>query len=318
MAASYRKIDYRVRPAKSIERKMLAEVLRKLAEFVPLEDYRYVGFGSLYFSDFKLFHRMLGYKKMVSIENTQDAVQQKRFDFNSPYRHVQMCYGLSTNILAGLTWQEPTVLWLDYDGSLDRTVLNDIETAILRAVPGSALFVSVNAGPPTQKNEDGTLVSFVDALSRQIGAEMVPASVKSSDFSGWNTAQIYRTIINNKIEETLLSLSRVNASPKVYKQLVNFHYKDGVQMLTIGGVICGAEQDETYDRCGFDKLPFVSVDHTAYLIDPPLLTFNEIRSIDSMIPLSGGDYDTIPLSKADIDKYVKVYRYFPSFVEAEV
>ena len=66
MAASYRKIDYRVRPAKAVERKMFVEILRKLSEFGRLEGYRYVGLGSLYFSDFKLFHRVLGFDSMIS------------------------------------------------------------------------------------------------------------------------------------------------------------------------------------------------------------------------------------------------------------
>ncbi len=65
---SYRKINYRVRPAKSIQRKMLCDALLRLSFFEPVENYRYVGFGSTTFTDFILFHKILGIKDMISIE----------------------------------------------------------------------------------------------------------------------------------------------------------------------------------------------------------------------------------------------------------
>lgn len=320
MATSYRKIDYRVRPAKSIERKMLGELLRKLSEFGRLDSYRYIGFGSLYFSDFSLFHRLLGFKAMISIEDTTDQVIQKRFDFNAPYRHVQMKYGLSTNVLAAIEWHERTVMWLDYDGCLDKTVLNDLETAFTKAKSGSAIFVSVNAGPPNAEDAEGNKLPLVEALKMRVGDDMVPAETKAGDFSGWNTARLYRTIITNKIEDALRKLNGVlpPASKKIYKQIANFHYDDNVKMLTVGGVLFDADQEHIFDRCAFGKLPFASQADDPYHIDPPLLTFKEVRRIDALIPLAEADYQNLPLSKSDVDKYVKVYRYFPHFVETEV
>ena len=74
------KLDYRLRPAKSIERKMLAESFRRLSQFGRVDLYRYVGFGSLYFSDFLLFHKLLGFKHMLSIEKSDDSNVQSRFE----------------------------------------------------------------------------------------------------------------------------------------------------------------------------------------------------------------------------------------------
>src|SRR6266851_4701805 len=39
-----------MRPAKSIERKMLAESFRRLHPFQRINEYRYIGFGSIYIS----------------------------------------------------------------------------------------------------------------------------------------------------------------------------------------------------------------------------------------------------------------------------
>jgi len=56
MPPSYRLINYNLRPAKSVERKMLAEGMSRLSIFGKIEDYNYVGFGSTFFSDFLLLH----------------------------------------------------------------------------------------------------------------------------------------------------------------------------------------------------------------------------------------------------------------------
>lgn len=320
MAGSYKRIDYRVRPAKSIERRMIVEIMRKFAEFGEISAYRYIGFGSLYFSDFTLFHKLLGFNNMVSIENAEHPVTKNRFNFNIPYRHVQMEYGLSTNILSKLEWHERTVLWLDYDGTISRTVLSDIQIFCSHAKSGSAFFVTVNAEPPVYKNDVGADLKNLDALREYIAPEMISKSIKASDFSGTKTAGIYRQIILDHIDDTLrkINATRPPNSKLIYKQLINMHYKDNTRMLTVGGILFDSDQQSNFDRCAFEKLPFVSYTEIPYSIEPPLLTFKELRRIDSLIPIKEEDYDSLPISRSDIEKYVKVYRYYPNFVEAEV
>ena len=58
-----RAINYVMRPAKNIERKMMGEVLARLSAIAPLSKYRYVGLGSEFFKDFVLYHQMLGDRK---------------------------------------------------------------------------------------------------------------------------------------------------------------------------------------------------------------------------------------------------------------
>jgi len=80
---SFRKINYSLRPGKNIERKMLAEIFSRLAVFRPLSDYSYVGFGSVYFTDFALFHRQFGFCPMYSIEEDEEG--KERAPFNVPF-----------------------------------------------------------------------------------------------------------------------------------------------------------------------------------------------------------------------------------------
>ena len=95
MSASYREVNYALRPAKSVERKMLVDVFQRLSAFDDIHNYRYIGFGSIYFSDFLLFHRTLGFTKMLSIENTRTAEEQDRIKLNRPYGFIQTEFGHS-------------------------------------------------------------------------------------------------------------------------------------------------------------------------------------------------------------------------------
>jgi hypothetical protein len=138
------KIDYRIRPAKSVERKMLCEAWGKLGAFRALSGYRYVGFGSAFFTDFMLVHRVLGIHDMVSIE--KNAQHSERFEFNKPFRCIQMEFGTATERLPFIDLKnKPAIVWLDYEVMLNEVILNDIQTVVGRLVSGSSLVVCVNA-----------------------------------------------------------------------------------------------------------------------------------------------------------------------------
>lgn len=142
---SYERINYALRPAKCVERKMMCDTFRRLAPFARVESYRYVGFGSVYFSDFILFHRALGMSEMISIEKDED--NQDRFEFNKPFRCVQLEFGESNDVLPKLAWDARSIVWLDYDGTLTGTVLKDVALLATNMVSGSVLALSYNVEP---------------------------------------------------------------------------------------------------------------------------------------------------------------------------
>src|SRR5690242_16417832 len=104
MAGSSARINYSLRPAKHIERRMIAESLRHVAPFAHIEAYRYMGFGGLYFSDFALFHRMLNVRDMVSVEI--DTNSKERYEFNKPYDCISLEFGKSSQVLPRLKWDK--------------------------------------------------------------------------------------------------------------------------------------------------------------------------------------------------------------------
>ena len=72
MSNSGRLINYTLRPAKCVERKIMCEFLTKFGTEIPIHKYRYIGFGSFYFSDFVLFHNQLSINNMISIEQSSN------------------------------------------------------------------------------------------------------------------------------------------------------------------------------------------------------------------------------------------------------
>ncbi|WP_371180916.1 O-methyltransferase [Xanthomonas sacchari] len=314
MAGSYAKIDYRVRPAKSIERKMLVESFRALKEFGALEHYRYVGLGSVYFSDFALVHRALGVEKMISIENATDLSVQARFRLNVPYGNVEMKFGTSTAILQRLEWSQRTICWLDYDGALVKSCLDDVEYIARNAQSGSVIIASFNAGNIGGGESDEKPLS---ALKTAVGADSVPVDVESKHLSGWGVGDVYRRIFCSAIEDALLARASTGRAGArlIYKPLYYFRYADGVKMITVGGVLVDESQLGVFRSCNFEQFDFCRTDEGAYLIEAPHLTYAEMRQMDSE---RTKHTCRLPLPAADIDKYRRFYRYFPKFVEAEI
>jgi hypothetical protein len=314
VAASYTRINYSLRPAKNIERKMIVDVLRRLRAFAPLTDYRYVGLGSTYFSDFALFHKALNIQTMISIE--QDEENAERFEFNAPFGCVQMRFGHSTSVLPTLDWQAETIAWLDYDGSLDGGILADVGFVAAEAKPGSVLMITTNAHPVSLTSAPGR----VEKLRADVGAENVPAEIdKPADLADWKLARACRQIFDNAIAATLRDRNAglPDDAQMRYRQLFNFNYQDGAKMLTVGGLLYRADQEDVVEACAFDDFAWVKTDEEPYLIEAPNLTFREMRRLNEQLPRDA-DLEAPGVPDEDVRRYETVYRYFPAFVDAEI
>jgi putative O-methyltransferase len=317
--ASYERIHYGLRPAKNVQRKMLVETFRRLSEFGTVSSYRYVGFGSTYFSDFSLFHKTLGIQNMVSIE--KDVSNRKRFEFNRPFNCIKMMFGDSSEILPSLNWNAKTILWLDYDGPLAPSMLADVRFFCGSAQAGSFIVVTVNA-EPYELGQDNLRM---EELLRVFGRERIPPDFKEQELSGWGTSRVFRRILTAEILATLSErnggLAKDNKMQ--YGQLFDFCYKDGDRMLTIGGLIFDQSQKTIYAKCGFEQLEFLrsslKSDSKPRLIEVPKLTYREIRHLDRQLPRPKSKRLTSPnVPLNDIKQYETNYRYFPTFAETEV
>jgi len=320
-APSFEKINYALRPAKNIERKMLAEAFSRLVRVAPLPEYRYVGFGSIGFHDFGLFHQRLGIHDMISIESK--ATLRKRFAFNRPYSCIRMRWGWSYDVLPLLSWTSRSIVWLDYDEALTSKMLEDIQLLAGALRSGSAIVVTVNANPV--RPEDGEDMEIqtkrrVDLVAK-VGEERVPATLSGKDLSDWGLASACRGIISAEIEKTLADRNApLSEEDRVrYQQLFNFHYADGSsKMLSTGGLLLDPADWERIHK-DFDDLDFIRRSAKAYTIEVPILTVREVWDLDSRLPrTSKKALGATRLPAGARKQYRRIYRHFPTFSEIEV
>ena len=317
MPGSGSKINYDLRPAKNIERKMLSEAFRCLTRFGSMNSYRYIGFGSHFFSDFRLFHRSLGITQMISIEGDRES--ERRCHFNRPYGCIHLVFGMAAGVLPTLKWNKKTILWLDYDNRLNPEVLSDIKFACIKAVSGSMIVVTVDTRvkPPEEEDDPKKRLGWLDECL----GEKVRVGIRNRDLAGWGTAKVYRTIIDNEIRKTLSERNGTLREERQiqYEQLFNFEYEDSVKMLTTGGLLYEKRQAPLLEKSGLKLLQFVRSGEEPYQIETPNLTFSEIRHLNKYLPkTSARRLRGCPIPEIDVNRYSNVYRYFPSFVEAEL
>ncbi len=291
---------------------MLAEAFHCLSSLEPLRSYRYIGLGSTYFGDFTLFHKSLGITDMLSME--KDAGNSARFTFNKPFSCIKLDFRPASQVLPALSWNRRTILWLDYDGKMNFEVLTDMGYFLANAPPTSVLVVTVNAQPDNPPEE--RLARLKNRLQ-----EKVPRDVQDKNLSGWGTAGVYWRVMNDEICSIINSRNgELETDRKIlYKQLFHFQYEDDAKMLTVGGLLYEKRQSPAVGKCGFEHLPFFRSGSEAYRLEVPNLTLREIRHLDSQLPINRiGGLQGHAIPRRDLTTYSRIYRYFPSFVEAEL
>jgi len=316
--SSFEKFNYALRPAKNMQRKMLCEALARLSRIAGLTTYRYIGFGAIGFHDFCLFHQRLGILDMTSIEG--NPTTQNRIARNKPYSCIRMKWGMSHDVLPTLKWSKRTILWLDYEHPIDDDKLRDITLASSSLRSGSALIVTLPADPgKVDPSVDMGKRRLADLRSR-VGKKDLPSEVKGSDLANWGLATVLRRIVVNRVNKTLSDRNGVLEEPRKlrFDQLFHFHYADGKQMMSVGGLITDGRDQEKLAPKHFKDLSFYRPAAESYLIESPILTLREIKLLDEKLPRSAPDVlrpTWIPV--AERMKYARVYRYFPSFSEVE-
>jgi len=320
MAGSYSKINYRLRPAKGIERKMICDSLRCLSPFGELTTYRYVGFGSTYFSDFILFHKSLHIEDMISIEKDKHA--KERFEYNKPFACIKIEYGASYEVLPTLEWSKKSIVWLDYDSPLEKTILDDIDIITSKLVSGRVLIVTVSAEQERPSKEGLTTEEInkfrEDKLRERLPNEKIPIRLEPIDLTGKKLANLYKRIIKNQLEESVINANSARSEEEKlnYKQIFNFRYADGSRMLTVGWLFFEQSYCNVAEQCNFSKHFNATESDNPYEIDVPNLTLKEIQYLDSQMPTDDCDaVNRICIPLKDVKCYAELYKYFPSFVE---
>lgn len=321
-------INYSLRPAKNIERKMMAEAFGRLAAICPLAQFRYVGFGSEFFNDFALFHQLLGIHDMTSIE--RDEARRTRCAFNRPYKCVKLVHGDSRVVLPTLPWTKRAIVWLDYTDALNKAILEDAALLVSQVRSGSVLVWTVNAHPAGDEQGErlapnggaGKLPDRrLSQLKERVGDNRVRAELKGSELATWGLAAESYSILREEIER---ALSGRNGAAKpndqlAFRQFLHFRYRDGQRMLTLGGIVVSEADSRKLGKNPFKGLRFIRDGAEPATIAPPTLTGREVRHLNRLLPKHGGKLrGPAWLTSGEYERYREIYRYYPIFAESEL
>ena len=306
------KINYLVRPAKQVERKLILEALQCLGKKYPIQNYSYVGMGSRYFVDFQMVHKFLGIKDMISFEMDEDNI--KRFEFNLPYEFIKLLPYKSTDILPSIDWSEDLIIWLDYDQKIQQYMIEDIEIICDNAKPGTIFILTIDAEPdrfdeefPQDEGEriNKRLKNFKDTIHPHY-----PPNIKKNDLSKKAFPKILMQIIRERIRDCLTKRDLKHF------QLFNLLYEDTCQMYTFGCIL--EKRPKKIEDTGVYELNYISKDDNIIRIKLPILTPREKMLFDKLIPGIADKLDHFEMSKDKIRTYEKYYRYYPQYFEAYI
>jgi hypothetical protein len=325
---SFEDVHYLLRPAKNVQRKMICEALARLEFLRPLAEYRYIGFGAIYFGDFSLFHRRLGIEKMTTIEGNLSA--EDRVKFNKPFDCIEVEMGLSTSVLPVLKLEsQPNIIWFDYDGVLKDYVRIDIRALAASAAPCSVIIVTLDArwkalvetvdSVEAPNPEEYKALSLAERITQLTGDNRF----LKADLVGDNLSEAYRQSMQAEMENGISERNREltesgSTNPVHCKQLFNFRYQDQAEMMTVGWLIYSENDTPRVNAAAFDNMDFHRDGKDYFRIKAPKLTFHEVRVLNRHLPCANPASIPVPVSDEYKADYTKIYRYFPSFAEADI
>lgn len=313
MVAAHNKINFNQRPSKRIERRLIADKLNSIYRFDDPKRYGYIGMGSVYFTDFALFHKVFGIDKMVSIESNAASIQ--RCNFNKPYGCITVREGLTFDVLPTLELfnTNPVICWLDYYSYLTTAILSDIETFIRKAQMGSFLVITLNSA---LLNSIDSINDFFSALPEEFNTSRYRRPVIS--ISGLQDVMLQ--IIESKIQTILadLNIGESAAAKKQMLRMLDISYKDNAQMITYGWLM-----GNTKIKRALNKEPAIATNFTPDRIEihSPSLTFKEVNHLKSLLPqgLTHANFiaQATPVRPSDATRFANFYRYYPQFADIE-
>lgn len=273
-------VNFGARQNKAIERAVVFDGLEIMKSQGLLNNPVYVGFGSVWFADFHLAHRLIGIDKLISIES--DDIKFSRAQFNRPFKIIEVLHGTSGELLPQLLSDEslsqrPWVIWLDYDKSLLAEELSDLQTVAESIPTGSVLLTTFNAHK-TNYNTDAPDKHTRIAFLRDLFGEDLTANL---DFEAVDRQPEFYATIAHLVQTTIQSRAINSGHEGGYVPMFDVKYSDGVEMLTVGGYFpSNANADTSRALAASDEWPGIQAD----AISLPSLTMKEVMAIRSLLP----------------------------------
>ena len=314
---------YHLKPNKAVDRNLFIEGLLHLRKIEDLSAYRYIGFGSYEFDEFKMIHRSLGIEDLHSIEMDTDVFRRQRF--NKPYAYIQLF-----NKTCGEYFDEdfdggrPSIVWADFSEANEKySQCLDVANICSKMHRGDILRITLNANPaaiptgdkPTTEVPTGERKRHrFDYLKSELN-EFFPDDVSEDDL----TRKKYPIFLLKALKRAVYKDLDKNLFPC---PICSHVYSDDTQMLTITLYICeveGREQIiEKLKNAFKDWGTYVRIDewNDPIIIDLPALTVHEQLEIGQYEKNESGEKkieEKMGIKPDELNRYLKFASYYPNY-----
>jgi hypothetical protein len=315
---SFLDVNYSLRLAKNVERKLMVECLRGIQRRFDLASYRYVGMGSMWFTDFILFHKAFGLREMFSIENKEDYVPRAKY--NAPFSCIRVEKGDTTHVLPDLRLDDgpPSLIWLDYDQDLTSAPIFADLPILCESLPsGSVVMITLNAHPNqlSKLAPGGVQIPRTEVLASYLDLSETEIPPEGSTKNGF--APFLSQALFDRIESLTI---RNSGGLHQFYPIFNYWYRDNAPMITVGGMIANDVDAALLAACDLPTNVEFARGREQLVISIPNLTTREKFALDRTLPCdvapNASAVDTeFPLSAEEISGYHQFYRFYPLFGE---
>lgn len=319
-------VAYNLRRNKHVERQLFMEILSRLSRWLDLNRYLYIGFGGVYFEEFKLLHMRFGIEKMISLE--QEEWMLPRQKLNVPYGCIEPIHLPSSKLVLNIDEYRAMdgvsnlLIWLDYVSPRDTPdQLTEIRSLIPKLASGDVLKVSLSlhtrwldGGPSRNK-----LANRLENVLSKFGSAYLGEGVTVDDVTDEGIPSLYIRAFRRKVAEGLAENPELEFCP-----LGCYVYSDGTPMLTITGVFVDRQMREAYETdLSLKELDFISTDWEIHKIAVPDMSLRERLEIDQKLGGRSAEqiatelpfrFEEDPEESLElIRNYLKLYRYYPNY-----
>jgi len=304
---------YHLRTNKAIDRLMLIEAIRRIAQPKEMAEFTYYGFGGPYLEDFRLLHENFPSMKMISIEKNLDVY--KRQVFHLPTAHIKLKKLELRSFLTNYDSSDrKSIFWLDYTG-LEFSQFEDFMQLLTKVASGSVIKITLRSNPRDYFDKQ-------DKFNERFGA-VLPRNntVPPADLEGFSS--LLQEMLQIASQQALPSGMRVAFQP-----ITSFFYKDGAGIFTLTGVVCD-RIDRKKIKSQFEGWSFANL-HWAkpQKINVPFLSIKERLHLQqhlpcksdrgrSLIRILGYHIDSNKSSTIEqMKQYADFYLQYPQFIRA--
>lgn len=316
---SYNIVNYKLRPQKQIERGIFADLLNDFT-WILGTPVNYIGMGSLFFTDFTYFNKNCHLNRMISIEAMVDKngdfdyKKEKRFINNKPLDKIELLPKSVSDAIEDLPLDSSAFIWLDYDGTFNTGIIDDLEKIIKGITKPCILAISVKRGVDSMYKSHQEIA--VDRCNEDYKTYRVDDGEADEELNKDNYTMVALDICSRYLKEKTKTYNGLYGKKLEFSKIGSIQYEDGAKMLTVIWSVLDIEDSKAeelqrkYSEFEAKNGLNLKMEHLT-LYEKQILDRCPREELDTKI-------EELGLERSLVDQYYKYAKYVPEYTEVYI